>query len=298
MFCGRFLEILKARFCPEKAINLSALINPSRLKTAAFYMRPCNDEQSSQMFEAYFLATRADWERGGHIFVSSARAPDVLRLLRRQWIAPVIHNWSAMNDLSPFFSLLEQTDSVNVYVEDDAAPFKERSERFQAVQDIVRKQSDEVFEYISDGTPVKLARPAQSRIPVMFVELNLQTKRGFSVFVAQLKKEVTFCFISRKNAHDYVVRHELVGEPCFDDDEHKSLEANTFKIYGSGNKHHGEMCSWHDRSLQYTVPTDVRSHYEIRKRKATIDVNGLYEESNLGLAFDGEGIAILVNLSR
>lgn len=297
MFCGRLFEKLKARFRPEKVMELSSFITPDLLKFG-FYMRPTTDTQSSQMLDAYVRAARAGGVYGGHIFVSSARAADVLRVLDRLGAAVNVYSWPDLTDLPKLFDISKGCYRVNVYIEDDSAPHKERSARFLAVQELVRTQFDAITKAVmdpsleDDESPFEAERPTKPGIHVMFVELNLQTKRGFSVYMAMLKQHVGFCLISRRNEFEYTVG-EFADPAGFCEDEHLSIVANSIRIYGSGQQHQKEMRKSYDRVLMSRMAPG-----SMHKPKADLDLDALWFETDRGLAFNFDGKPHLVDLTR
>lgn len=296
MFCGRFFENLKARFRPEKVMELSSFITPDLLKFG-FYMRPTTDAQSSQMLDAYIRAARVGGLYGGHIFVSSARAAEVLRILDRLGAAVNVYSWPDLTDLPKLFDITKGCYRVNVYIEDDSAPYKERAARFLAVQELVRRQFDDITKAVMDPPlddeyPFQPERSTKPKLHVMFVELNLQTKRGFSVYMAMLKQHVGFCLISRRNEFEYTVG-QFADPAGFSEDEHLSIVANTIRIYGSGQKHQKEMRQSYDR-----VFTSMMSPGSMKKSKGDIDLDALWFENDHGLAFNFDGKPHLVDLTR
>lgn len=298
MLSTKIFDRLKAIF-PNRALKLSTFIE-EQAPHQGFYMCPNSATQSSQMFEAYFLATKADWEKGGHVFVSSARAPEVLRILDRHGIVPTVLSWSEVKDISPWFSLMKRDGEVCVYVEDDSAPLKDRVTRFLAAQAVIRAEFDALHIPLTEGGHVNMnqvkAWLATGKMPIMFVELGQQTKRGFSVIIAQLRRKVGFCIINRTNEFDQGVG-EIFGKPAYDEDEQKSLMANMAKVYGSGQMHNKDLSFFHERSLEYKVPTEKPDTWTILKHKPSINIDRLYHESDLGLAFGAGGQPQLVDLS-
>lgn len=296
MFCGRFYEKLKSRFRPEKVMELSSFITPDLLKFG-FFMRPTTDTQSSQMLDGYLRAATSAGMHGGHIFVSSARAAEVLRVLDRRNLAVNIYSWPDLTDLPSMFDITKGRYRVNVYIEDDSAPYKERAERFLAVQELVRNQFDAITKAVmappeDDEYSYEPERPTKPKLHVMFVELNLQTHRGFSVYMAMLKQHVGFCLISRRNEFEYTVG-EFADPAGFSEDEHLSLAANTIRIFGAGQKHQKEMRQSYDRALSSTM-----SPGSMQKPRGDIDLDTLWFETDRGLAFNFDGKPHLLDLTR
>jgi hypothetical protein len=314
---------LKSRFVAPKARSLTKLLSDFHLNYYFdfhnFFMSASSNHQANQMFESHIKATKQSWIRGGYIFVSSRRAPDVLRILARQKIKPVVIFNVSEKELKLFANFLsDEEQSVRVYIEDDRLPADERSRRFQFIQQAIidamkviwtpREEltiSDAQYQKVIDRFS-RVTYKENRRLPIVF-DLDLQTRKGFSVLMTQAKRLMSFCIISHKDQYQHAVDH-LNGFPEFSEDEHKSMLANTVSIYGSGPINHDEVAYYYEVRSNAVFRLEqpchkTRSLNGPHSRVMTIESSNLkiddyYQESNHAIVFFGGAVPTLVDLSK
>lgn len=317
------IKKLKSRFLPPKARSLTTLLSDFYLNYYFdfhnFFMSASNNHQANQMFEAHIKATHKSWSRGGYIFVSSRRAADVLRILDRQGFNPVVIFNVSEKELKLFANFLKDDEQpVRVYVEDDRLPADERSRRFKFIQQAIIDEmkfiwtpreeltiSDDQYQKVMDRCS-RVTHEENRRLPIVF-DLDLQTRKGFSVLMAQAKRLMSFCIITHKDKFQYAVDH-LNGCPEFSEDEHKSMLANTVSIYGSGPVNHAELSGLYDAGARSVFCLEQPCHkmhtvhgpYSRVMTIATtnLDIEDYYQESNHAIVFFGGEVGTLVDLSK
>jgi hypothetical protein len=325
------LKRIKSRFCNPAPVGITKLLTDYHgnhyFDVHNFLLIPSSSLQANQMFEAHVKATRTDWNLGGYVFVSSRRAEDVLRILDRQGITPIVVYNAKEIELKLFMDVL-RTDKqqVRVYVEDDTLPAHERQTRFEFIQRLMTEQikvlwtsQEELLmtnsEYkalmdrvnppkrdatrcLENSTDVNSPTSISQRLPVVF-DLDLQTRKGFSVMMAIAKHLVSFCVIAHRNEFSYKASDpRMAGAVSFCEDEHRSILANSVSIYGSGPTHHKEFSKLYGHHAIFGE-TIKQPYDKVMVRPAkNLDMDEFYAESNRAVVFFGAESPALIDLSK
>jgi hypothetical protein len=246
----RAISRLKSSIFSKKAVGLSSVLTENVLRRN-LYLRPCTAQQRLHMLEGYLKAAKYHYPNGGHIFVGSHLAAEVLHYLDASLISYTVHSLVEMNAHLDIMPVVDQAEGVvRVFVEDDHLSYAARDERFLKVQALFSPQCvpmiplppDELedmkahFEKVSEIQ----ARIKRLRRFVLFYEMNTTFEKSFPIVMCQLKGRVGYCIMSTQNDYEREIQNLQRGEQ--DEPITKEiLVANTVQVYGAGPKHKREI---------------------------------------------------------
>jgi hypothetical protein len=251
----RMLSKLKTAVFSSKALKLSSLLTFDFM-SRNLYLRPGTEQQRQHMLGAYLKATKTEYPNGGHIFVGSEHAAEVMHYLDVHQMTYTLHS---LVDLNTHLDIMPAADKaegvVRVFVEDDRCSYAEREERLLTVQRLFQAACVPIHtfkpeEYANMKIYMAKVEETQAEITrlrrfVIFHEMTQTFERRLFLHMSQLRGRISFCIISTEDNFEKRIK-ALLGRTAFDREDFIYLMANTAKIYGSGPKHQKEIVSQAD----------------------------------------------------
>jgi hypothetical protein len=246
----RLISRLKSSIFSKKVVGLSSVLTEEMLRRN-LYLRPGTPQQRQHMLDGYLKATKALYPNGGHIFVGSLLAAEVLHYLDVHLISYTVHSLVEMDVHLDIMPVVDEAEGVvRVFVEDDHLSYAAREERLLKVQALFSPQCVPMFPFAPDELADMKAHfekvsEIQARIKrlrrfVLFYEMNTTFQKSFPIMMCQLKGRVSYCILSTQNDHEREIQNLQRGEQ----DEPITKEiliANTVQVYGAGSKHKREI---------------------------------------------------------
>ena len=268
----RAISRLKSSILPRKIEGLTRVLTEEVLRHQGLYLRPGTEQQRQYMLDGYLKTTKVIYPNGGHIFVGSQLAAEVLHYLDVNLITYTLHSLVEMNAHLDIMPIVDQAEGVvRVFVEDDNLSYAIRDEGLRQVQALFRPQCVPMVTFTPDecaNTKVYLQKVAeiQERIKrlrrfVLFYDLNTTIEKVFPILMCQLKGRVNYCILSSESEFERKIKDLQHGKQS--DAEAKAiLMANTVQIFGSGPKHKNEILS-----LRYDGETEKSSETKKFERR-------------------------------
>jgi hypothetical protein len=268
----RAISRLTSSLFSKKVVGLSSVLNEEALLHQGLYLRPGTEQQRQYMLDGYLKATKALYPNGGHIFVGSLLAAEVLHYLDANRISYTVHSLVEMDAHLDIMPVVDEDEGVvRVFVEDDHLSYAAREERLLKVQALFSPQCVPMIPFAPDEladmkahfekvSQIK-ARIKRLRRYVLFYEMNTTFNKSFPIMMCQLKGRVSYCILSTEGEYEIKIKELQHGKQS--DTEAKTiLLSNTVQIYGSGPKHKKEILS-----LSYDGEAEVSPETKMFKKR-------------------------------